>query len=373
MQVLLNDFRRQWQAIRADALRVLDRVGASGWYILGDEVHRFEQALADVWPVGHAVGVGSGLDAIEIALRCVGLKTGDRVLTTPLSAFATTLAVVRAGAVPVFVDVDANGLLDLDRCLEVMARDSAIRWLLPVHLYGQAMDLGRLHQVAEKTGAIVVEDCAQSIGALFDGVATGTVGAAAATSFYPTKNLGAMGDGGAVLTSSPAVAEKAKALRHYGQTATYVHDHLGLNSRLDEVHAALLVDVFLPRLALWTARRRQIAARYHVGIENPRIRLLPVAKGSEPVWHLFPVLVGVTGRDAFMRHLRERGVASGVHYPTLIPEQQAMRDCRGFEVLDDLANARQFAGGEVSLPIHPLLTDAEVEVVVSACNSWSGA
>lgn len=370
--MLLNDFRRQWEAIRADALQVFDRVGASGWYILGDEVRRFEQALADVWPVGHVVGVASGLDAIEIALRCLGLKTGDRVLTTPLSAFATTLAVVRAGGIPVFVDVDVNGLLDLDRCREVMARDSGIRWLLPVHLYGQAMDLGRLRDVAEESGAIVVEDCAQSVGALFDGVAAGTVGAAAATSFYPTKNLGAMGDGGAVLTSSPAVAEKAKALRHYGQTATYVHDHLGLNSRLDEVHAALLVDVFLPRLALWTARRRHIAARYRAGIENPRIRLLPVAKGSRPVWHLFPVLVVPAERDAFMRHLLERGVASGVHYPTLIPEQQAMRDCRRFEVLDDLANAREYAGGEVSLPIHPLLNDSEVEQVVSACNSWCG-
>lgn len=370
-RVFLNDFTRQWTVVRQAVLEAVSRVGASGWYILGEEVSAFEVALARTWGVGHAVGVGNGLDALEIALRSAGLESGDRVLTTPLSAFATTLAIVRAGGVPVFADVDESGLLDLQRVREVLGHDRRIRWLLPVHLYGHALDLEALEELKGEFELRIVEDCAQSILARSRGRATGTVGEAAATSFYPTKNLGALGDGGAVLTSQGSIAERARALRHYGQTATYVHDYLGCNSRLDELHAAILRDALLPHLGGWTARRRAIAASYRQGIENPWIFLPPVPPGSESVWHLFPVLVAADHRDGFLAHLKRWGIQAGVHYPRLIPDQRALVAGRDFEAVDPLATARRFAAGEVSLPVHPFLEEEEVALVIEACNAWS--
>jgi len=368
-----NDFVRGWHLIEGAVLKAVARVGSSGWYILGEEVRRFEAALAAAWPVPHAVGVGSGLDGLEIALRCLGLRRGDRVLTTPLSAFATTLAIVRVGGTPVFVDVDDSGLLDLDRCREALRHDRTIRWLLPVHLYGHALDLEALADLQAEFGLGVVEDCAQSIGARSRGRTTGTVARAAATSFYPTKNLGALGDAGAVLTAEATVAEEARALRHYGQTSTYVHDRLGLNSRLDELHAAILHDALLPHLQDWTARRSAIAAAYRDGISHPRLTVPPIPAGSESVWHLFPVLAAPPERSAFIAHLNAGGVQTGVHYPRLIPCQRALAEHGGFEVIGETANAERFARGEVSLPIHPFLADAEVAQVVACCNAWRPA
>jgi dTDP-3-amino-3,4,6-trideoxy-alpha-D-glucose transaminase len=373
--VRLNDFRRAWRAIGTDVLRATSRVGESGWYVLGREVGAFEEALARAWGLPHAVGVGNGLDAIEIGLRALGLEPGERVLTTPLTAFATSLAVVRAGGVPAYVDVDGAGLLDLGRAAEALrserARGRPIRFLLPVHLYGRAIDLAALEGLRDEFGLLVVEDCAQSVGALYRGRPTGSVGRVAATSFYPTKNLGALGDGGAVLTADPALAEKARALRDYGQSGKYVHDVLGMNSRLDELHAAILRDAVLPRLAEDTRRRAEVASAYLSRIENPAIRLPPPAPGGESVWHLFPVVLAAGARESFRRHLAEAGVESGVHYPRLVPEQRAL-DGPGGQVLGALDVARSFAEGEVSLPIHPHLLDAEVDRVVDASNAWAG-
>lgn len=370
--VLLNDFVAQWRAVSPEALEAMDRVGGSGWYILGREVERFESALSSTWGIEHAIGVGNGLDAIEIALRASGLHAGDKVLTTPLSAFATTLAVVRCGGVPVFVDTDRSGLLDLGLARAVLSRDRGIRFLLPVHLYGHALDLQTLRELRNEHGTVVIEDCAQAIGARSHGCAVGTVGAAAAVSFYPTKNLGALGDGGAVLTPDPQLAGRARTLRHYGQSSTYVHDELGLNSRLDELHAAVLGDVLLPRLASWTARRAEIARRYREGIGGCHVEVLPVPEGSDSVWHLFPVLAPQGRRDALRSHLRDEGVGSGVHYPTLIPDQEALRREGIGEIHGELDRARSIADREVSLPIHPFLTDEEVERVIGAVVSWKG-
>lgn len=370
VDVLLNDFRRQWQVIKDEVLAAVQRVGASGWYILGNEVQQFETELARLWGMQHAVGVGNGLDALEIALRSAGLQQGDMVLTTPLSAFATTLAVVRAGGVPVFVDVDESGLLDLDRCHDVLRRVPSIRWLLPVHLYGHAMDLESLESLRRDFELNVVEDCAQSILAQSRAKATGTVGTVAATSFYPTKNLGALGDAGAVLTNDPSLAFKARALRHYGQSATYVHDYLGLNSRMDELHAAILRSALLPHLKEWTAKRRAIAAAYREGIDHPQITIPPVPPGSQSVCHLFPVLVPAALRQSFVDHLKRNGVQTGTHYSRLIPHQKALASLGTFEVFGDLTKAERFATEEVSLPINPFLSSAEVTQVIEACNCW---
>ncbi len=276
------------------------------------------------------------------------------------------------GAVPVFVDVDSSGLLDLDLCRGTCARNPHIRALLAVHLYGRALDLGELERLKEDFGLRVVEDCAQSIRATWAGRPTGSVGDVSATSFYPTKNLGAMGDGGAVLTGSAEYASKARSLRHYGQSATYVHDSLGLNSRLDELQAAILHDALLPRVAEWTARRQRTASRYLNGIRHRGVGLpAPSSEEDRPVWHLFPVLVAPPHRPSFVRHLEEPGVATGRHYPRLISEQGALLDYGRFRLATELTRAERFAASEVSLPIHPFLRDDEVAHIIDCCNDWS--
>ena len=364
-----NDFQRQWQEIQADALEAFQRVGSSGWYVLGEEVRAFEQALASRWGLEHAIGVGSGLDAIEISLRALGCQPGDRVLTTPVSAFATTLAIVKLGAVPVFVDTDEGGLIDLARCRELLRRRADIRFCVPVHLYGHALDIAKLRDLREEFGLKMVEDCAQSIGATFRDEPTGRAGQVAATSFYPTKNLGAMGDGGAILTREAGLDTRLRALRDYGQSAKYVHKYVGYNSRLDELHAALLRQAYLPRLDQWIGRRREIAGKYMHGIQHVDVRLVSPPPGSESSWHLFPVCVAGRGQSAFLEHMKVSGVTAGIHYPVVIPDQPAMQQAP-FELADDCAIAGRFCASEVSLPIHPYLTDAEVDQVVRAVNTW---
>lgn len=363
-----NDFQSQWRDIAADSLRAFERVGASGWYILGQEVQLLEQQVAIEFGVSHAVGCGSGLDALEIALRVAGLASGDLVLTTPLSAFATTLAILRSGGVPVFVDVDDTGLIDLDAADRHLADHPEIRFFLPVHLYGHALDLNRLQHLRDKHELTIIEDCAQAIGASWEGIACGSVGTAGAVSFYPTKNLGALGDGGALLTSDPELAERARALRDYGQTDKYVHAELGLNSRLDEVHAAILADALIPRLASYTARRRAIAERYRSSLANQRIVTPAPPEASASVWHLFPIIVE-DGRDALQAHLSALGIDAGVHYPTCIPDQPAMTGISSAASLG-IENARRIARSELSIPIHPHLSDDDVDRVIHACNTW---
>lgn len=365
--ILPNDFKRQWQVVEEPVLGAVRRVGASGRYILGGEVEAFERELAALWGTGHAVGTANGLDALEIGLRCLGLRPGDKVLTTPMSAFATTLAIVRAGGIPVFVDVDATGGIDLAHCRELLSRERSIRYFLPVHLYGHTLDSRLLGELRRDFDLKMLEDCAQAIGAN----RAGSAGQVTATSFYPTKNLGALGDAGALLTNDPAIAKAAAELRNYGQSAHYVHSSLGLNSRLDELHAAILRDAFLPNLAAWTRARRGIARRYLEQVRNPAITFAAPASVDDSVWHLFPVLV--KRRDDFQQHLRGQGIVTGVHYPRVIPEQTALRGIGGTDHGAELPNARRFAREEVSLPIHPFLTDAEVEAVIAACNNWSGS
>lgn len=345
-----NDFTRQWADLREDALAAFEKVGASGWYVLGEEVRAFEQELAALWGFPHAAGVASGLDAIEISLRALGCGPGDRVLTTPISAFATTLAIVKLGAAPVFADTDDQGLIDLQRCHDLLKNRSDIRFFVPVHLYGFSLDPGALRRLRDEHRLLMVEDCAQSMAAAGD---------LAATSFYPTKNLGAMGDGGAILSRDAEFDARVRALRDYGQTGKYRHDLIGYNSRLDELQAAFLRRACLPRLERWTARRREIAAAYLTGIKNPGVRLPSPPKGSEPSWHLFPVWI----------NRRLPHPQFGTHYPIAIPDQRAMRDVP-FEIPDGCENARRLCASEVSLPIHPYLNDDEAAEVIAAVNAF---
>jgi dTDP-4-amino-4,6-dideoxygalactose transaminase len=363
-QVQANDFARQWHIIREDAIEAVDRVGRSGWLVLGEEVLEFERGLAAWWGVPHAIGVASGLDALEIALRCAGVPAGARIITTPLTAFATTLAIIRAGAEPVWCDVEESGGLDLDLIDAAIRSDPTIRAVMPVHLYGHPIDPVGLERLAEEYDILIVEDCAQSAGAERAGRPTGTAGLAAGASLYPTKNLGAMGDGGVLLTGDAALAERARRLRDYGQGARYEHVDLGLNSRLDELHAAILRSALLPRLDQWMARRSEIAARYVEGLSDCCLRPI-VATGGRSAHHLFPVEVTTDEHATIFERLRQRGIAVGRHYPFVCPDQPAVR---GLGItIGSLPVARRLAERELSLPIHPYLEDREVEHVITAC------
>lgn len=367
--ILMNDFKRQWQDIGPAVLDATKAVGESGWYVLGKAVTTFEQHLAAYWGATEVIGCANGLDAIEIGLRALGIKAGDKVLTTPLSAFATTLAIMRCGATPVFVDVDQAGLIDLQQAEAALAADSGIRFMVPVHLYGHALHLPTLRRLRDTYSLKIVEDCAQAIGAKSSGESVGSVGQMSATSFYPTKNLGALGDGGAVVTNDGALAANARCLRDYGQSEKYLHSEFGLNSRLDELHAAILDAAMLPRLATWTNKRREIAQRYRDGIEHSAIRLPASPHESDSVWHLFPLMV--TGdRDNLKNWLASSGVHSGVHYPILITDQPALLQQGPVNVYGELAQAKQFAAHELSIPIHPYLSDEEIERVINAVNCW---
>ena len=366
-----SPFIRQWEDTRSDVLNAVAAVGESGWYILGERVRRFEERLAARCGRAHAVGCASGLDAIDLALRVLGLRPGDKVLTTPLSAFATTLAIVRAGGHPVFVDTDEFGLLDLDLAEHALERDTEIRFMVPVHLYGRCLDMERLMDIQSRHGISVIEDCAQALGAAHAGRQAGSVGRVATLSFYPTKNLGALGDGGALVTDDPEIAELASRLRDYGQGAKFEHLHIGMNSRLDELHAAVLEDVFLPRLEEWNARRAEVARRYLEEVSHPQVKPVPVRCGFQSSWHLFPVRVPGDRRAAFRAHLEGGGVQTAVHYPTLIPSQPALASVP-HEVVETVERARALTEEEVSLPIHAYLLDWEVERVIQLVNEWQG-
>jgi dTDP-3-amino-3,4,6-trideoxy-alpha-D-glucose transaminase len=309
------------------------------------------------------------MDAIELGLRALGLGPGERVLTTPLSAFATSLAIVRAGGVPVFVDVDAFGLVDLDQCRQVLADDRSLRFFVPVHLFGHSLALSVLADLRREFDLRVVEDCAHALGARSGERAVGSVGTANALSFYPTKNLGALGDAGAMFTDDEGLEARGRALRDYGQVGKFQHDLLGLNSRLDELQAAILRRAFLPRLGAWNERRRSIAQTYLDGIRHPAVRLPGAPPGSHSVWHLFPVLVPAELRAGFLRHLGEAKVRAAIHYPELIHRQRALAEVP-HEVLRALPRAEEYCRCEVSLPIHPYLTHRETERVLDAVNSW---
>lgn len=362
--VAANDFARQWLDIRDDAIGAVERVGASGWLILGEEVREFEREFAAWWGVDHAIGVASGLDAIEIALRAAGIEPGRRVLTTPLTAFATTLAILRAGCEPVWCDVDESGGLDLGLADIALRDDPTIAALVPVHLYGHPLDPDALRRLAAEHGILVIEDCAQSAGAERDGSPTGVAGAAGATSLYPTKNLGAMGDGGVILTDDEALAERARSLRDYGQAGRYEHVEAGLNSRLDELQAAILRSALLPRLDGFLACRAVIAARYEAGLRGTSLRPITAVVGRS-AHHLFPVEVTAGDPLEVAARLREAGIGVGRHYPFVCPDQRAVA---GIGIsLGELAVARRLATRELSLPIHPYLEEDEVEAVLAAC------
>ncbi len=345
-------------AIAAAIARVID----SGWFVLGPEVVAFEHEFAAAAGARHAVGVNTGTDAIALALRALGVGPGDEVITSPLSAAYTALAIDMAGARPVFADVDAERLT-LDPAAVEAAISPRTRALVPVHLYGQPADMDRLGAIAARHNLVVVEDACQAHLATHRGVPLGRGSAAATYSFYPTKNLGALGDGGAITTDDAALAERLKRLRNGGQTSRYHHDERGVNSRLDELQAAIL-RAKLPYLAETTDARRRLAAEYRAHLHTPAVQV-PREFDAGHVYHLFPVIVA--DRDRFQAHLRDAGVETLIHYPVPIPRQPAAAAWTPTQC----PIADRVCERVVSLPLYPSLSAGSQAEVVAAVAAFS--
>ena len=345
-------------AVAAAIERVIDR----GWFVLGPELAAFEKAFAASTGAAHAVGVGNGTDALAIALRAAGIGAGDEVITSPLSAAYTALAVMMVRARPVFADIDALRLTLDPRAVAaaVTPRTAAV---LPVHIYGQPADMDAIASVAARHGLAIVEDCCQAHLATCGGRPVGSFGLAAAYSFYPTKNLGALGDGGALTTNDARVAEQARRLRNGGQTDRYHHAEFGVNSRLDELQAAVLLER-LRGLEDATRQRRALAARYRAQLDGLEAVTVPPELDAGHVYHLFPVLAG--DRDGLQRHLQRSGVETLVHYPVPIPRQPAL----SLEEPAVCPTADGVCDRLLSLPLYPALDATAIDRVVAAVRSF---
>lgn len=357
-------------------LTAIERSFDSGFYILGGEVVAFEKSFAAHMGLSHAIGCANGTDAIELALRAMGVKPGKAVFTVSHTAVATVAAIERAGGVPVLVDVDPVTYTmapeSLERTVEFVAKtrpdlESAV--IMPVHLYGHPCDMDAILAVAAKYGCAVLEDCAQAHGARYKGKVVGTMGKAAAFSFYPTKNLGALGDAGGVATNDPALADNIMALRQYGWKERYISAEAGINSRLDPVQAAILT-VQLAFLDEDNAARRRIAAEYNAGLAGCGLTLPDVAPWADHVFHLY--VAQCPNRACFMAFLREHGIGTAIHYPAPVHMQPAYKD-RILLAPGGLPVTESIADAIVSLPIFPQLADADLARVCSAVRDWAKA
>lgn len=339
-----------------DVRAAIDRVIARGWFILGPEVEAFESEFAAAMGAQFAVGVGTGTDAIALSLRALGIGPGDEVITTPLSAAYSALAVMMAGARPVFCDIDPERLT-LDPKLVESAITPRTKAILPVHLYGQPADMSTLDAIARRRNLAVVEDCCQAHLATEKGRPVGTIGIAGAFSFYPTKNLGALGDGGAIVTNDRDLAARLKRLRNGGQVDRYQHREFGVNSRLDDLQAAVLRArlAWLPR---WTARRRALAAKYRGALAGSSVRV-PAEQDAGHVYHLF--VVRSAARADLQAHLSSHGVETLIHYPLPIPRQPALAATDPA----DCPLAARACDEVLSLPLHPALSDDDVDLVAA--------
>jgi dTDP-3-amino-3,4,6-trideoxy-alpha-D-glucose transaminase len=345
----------------AAAIRnAIERVIASGWFVLGPEVEAFETEFARAVRAPHAVGVGTGTDAIALALRALGVGPGDEVITTPLSAAYTALAIMMTGARPVFADIDPVRMTISPAQIE-RAIGPRTRAIVPVHLYGQPADMAAIEQLAAKHDLPIVEDCCQAHLATAAGRPVGTIGIAGAFSFYPTKNLGALGDAGAVVTRDAALAESVRRLRNGGQTDRYHHETFGVNSRLDEMQAAIL-RVRLPRLVGWTSKRRSLAAAYRTALIGAPVDL-PEECDAGHVYHLMVVRSrDNAARAALQATLDARGIETLIHYPVPIPRQPALANTAPA----DCPVATRVCGEVLSLPLYPHLRESDVARVAAA-------
>jgi dTDP-4-amino-4,6-dideoxygalactose transaminase len=354
------DLRRHVAAIRDELDAAIAAVLDGGQFVFGEPVERFENAFAEYCGTRHAVGVASGTDALTVALQAVGVSPGDEVITAANTCVPTVAGIEAAGASAVLADVDEETFTLEPASLEALIGERT-RAIVPVHLYGQCADLDAILDLARSRGLKVVEDCAQAVGAEYRGARAGSIGDAAAFSFYPTKNLGALGDGGAVTTRDEETAERARLLRNYGEASKYDSVRRGWNSRLDTIQAAILAAK-LPHLEAWTQRRRELAAFYDEALGGTDV-ITPVTRPERRhVYHLY--VVRVRERDMVQERLQETGIGTSIHYPRPVHEHPAYRDLAAAD--RRLATSERLSREILSLPLYPELEDAEAEAVAEA-------
>ena len=359
-------FRPMEEELGSELRESFDRVLKNSWYIDGEEKKRFEIEFAKYIGAKNCIGVGNGLDALMLSLKVLGIGEGDEVIVPAHTFIATALAVTYVGAKPVLVDVDDETYnIDVTQIEEkITSRTNAI---IPVHLYGQACNMDEIMSIARRFNIFIVEDCAQAHGATYKGKKVGTFGNVACFSFYPGKNLGALGDAGAVLVNNDELAEKIRALSNYGSDYKYHHIYKGNNSRLDEIQAALLL-VKLNHLDRMNAERRRIAMIYNNGIKNPLVKLPKVSDECVSVWHVYAIRC--KERNALETYLNENGIGTNKHYPIPIHLQECYRDLGyksgDFSVAEDIANT------EISLPMYYGISNEAIEKVVELINQFKG-
>ncbi len=362
MRIDFSNFKTMHDEIKPQLLEAVDRVTLSNNYILGPEVAKFEQDFANYCGAKYCVGTGNGLDALSLALRAMGVRAGDEVIVPSHTYIATALAVSNIGATPVFVEVKESDYTINPDLIEEKITDKT-KAIIAVQLYGQSSDMDAINRIAKKHGLYVLEDAAQSHGATYHGRKVGSLADAAAFSFYPGKNLGAMGDAGCVVTNDKDLSEKIRIFANYGSKVKYEHLEKGVNSRLDEMQAAIL-DVKLPHLDKWNAFRQGVAERYLSGIKNDKVILPSVAEGNEHVWHVF--VVRVDDRARFQKYLSDAGIVTLIHYPHAMHEQPAYREYAELE----LPIASKIAREVVSLPMYYGITNPEIDYVIDAINKY---
>jgi len=361
----MNSFQSESTTLKLTMKNAVNRVIESGWYVLGSEGASFEEIWAIRCGLKHGIGVANGMDAIEIILRSLGIGEGDEVITTSMTAFATVLAILRSGATPVLADIEQTtghiSLESVQRCLTKKTKA-----IVYVHLYGRIGPMDIWSKFCHQNKVFLIEDCAQAHLATLNGKVAGSYGIAGAYSFYPTKNLGALGDGGMIVTNDHTVDELSRQLRNYGQSIRYHHPHIGMNSRLDEVQAAILIERE-KWLDEFTERRRKIANQYMNGFANTKIRLLsPPVERSAHVYHLYVILSDE--RDRLSDHLKNRFIQSLIHYPVPIHLQESCQDIKRDPI--GLDSSEVYAKSCLSLPCHPQMEDGDVIRVIDAINEF---
>jgi len=364
MNVPFVTFKPMEKELDDDLRGAFERVYTNSWYIEGKEDEAFENAFAEYCGTKYCIGCGNGLDALMLSLKALGVANGDEVIVPSNTYIATALAVTYVGATPIFVEPDTR-TYNINPALIEEKITIKTKAIMPVHLYGQPCDMDSIMEIAKKHKLYVVEDCAQAHGATYKGKKIGSFGEAAGFSFYPGKNLGALGDGGAIVTSSKELADKVRALGNYGSDYKYHHIYQGNNSRLDELQAAFL-SAKLPHLDRMNTERRRIAARYLREIKNEKIVLPYLLEGAEPVWHIFAIRC--KQRDELEKFLNEAGIGTNKHYPIPIHLQGA------YKSLDiekgELPIAEEISATELSLPMYYGMTDDEIGYVIETINRF---
>jgi dTDP-4-amino-4,6-dideoxygalactose transaminase len=355
------DLSAQHDLLAQELNEAIQRVMTRSWFILGAELEAFEAEFALYCGVKHCVGVGSGTEALHLALRACGVGPGDEVITVSHSFIATVLAIAWTGATPVFVDIDSESYT-IDPAQITHAITPKTRAILPVHLYGQCADMDPILAVAAEHDLYVVEDAAQAHGAFYKGKKAGSMGHLGCFSFYPAKNLGACGDAGAIVTSDPQLDGKLRLLRNYGQSSKYHHNSMGFNSRLDELQAAILLTK-LPHLDAWNASRRTAGEYYRTKLEN-RFSPPKTKPGSVPNYHLF--VIQSDDRNGLQQHLRRHAIETMIHYPVPIHRQAAVRDLLDRDC--GLPITEYLAQRVLSLPMFPTISDEQLEYVAACVN-----